>query len=206
MADPAPAPGPDDPAPRFRRATPQDAVELCRSTFLADRRVDMQTLASQLGISRATLHRWVQTREKLLDRVLGELTQEFFDAARAGAAGDSGEVVAETARRLVEDTVRQEPLRGFVQREPELALRLLNGEGGSVRARLLDNIRRLVVEVLPEEAPRLEGFVVTLVQVGDALVWPALVAGDEPSGDEVAKVARALLVAARAGALPPDPA
>ena len=97
-------------------------------------------------------------------------------------------------------------LSGFVQREPELALRLLNGEGGSVRARLLDNIRRLVAEVLPEEAPRLEGFVVTLVQVGDALVWPALVAGDEPSGDEVAKVARALLAAARAGALPPDPA
>ena len=56
------------------RATEADAVRLARVTFERNERVDMNTLASELGIGRATLYRWVDTREDLLDRVLGELT------------------------------------------------------------------------------------------------------------------------------------
>jgi len=190
--------------PVFRRATKEDAFDLARKTFLADERVDMQILASQLGIARATLHRWVQTRENLLDNVLAELTTEFFDLSRAQANGKPDDVIAKTITIIVNTTARFEPVRGFVRREPELALRLLVGERFAVRRRLLASIQGLLVEVLPDEADKLRGFAETVVQVGVALSWPALVAGDEPSGERTAKICRALLTAARAGALPAE--
>jgi len=186
----------------FRRATAQDALDLARTTFLADERVDMQTLAAELGIARATLHRWVQTRENLLDRVLGDLAGEFFQASRAQAHGRPDEVIADVIRILVTTTARFQPIRGFVQREPELALRLLVGERSSVRRGLLEELEQLIAEILPDEAEQLRGYAEAMVPVGLALAWPTLVAGDEPSGERIATVSRALLAAARAGQLP----
>jgi AcrR family transcriptional regulator len=190
------------PVPVFRRATEEDAFKLARAVFLADERVDMQTLASQLGISRATLHRWVQTREALLDGMLGDLAGEFFELSRAQAHGEPDEVIADVIRILVTTTARFQPVRGFVQREPELALRLLVGERSSVRRRLLEEMQQLITDVVPDEAEQLRGYAEAMVPVGLALAWPTLVAGDEPSGERIATVSRALLAAARAGQLP----
>ena len=184
------------------RPTPEDAYALARATFLADERVDMQVLAAQLGVSRATLHRWVHTRENLLDRVLGELAGEFFERSRSQADGSGDDLIVDTVRILVSTTAELGATRGFVRREPRLALRLLVGERHSVRRRVLEQLDRLIAEALPAEAARLRGFAEVLVQVGTALSWPALVAGDEPSGEHVAMIARALLTGARAGELP----
>jgi AcrR family transcriptional regulator len=191
--------------PVFRRATAADAVELARSTFLANERVDMQTLAAQLGVARTTLHRWVGTREQLLDQVLDSLAGEFFDLARSEASGDDDEFVVDVIRRLVGTTSRFEPALGFAQREPELALRLLVGRRFSVRNRLLERLQGLIEETLPaREGERLAGFAPAIVEVGTALEWASVVAGDEPSSDRMASIARGLLVAARAGALATD--
>jgi AcrR family transcriptional regulator len=186
----------------FRRATAQDALDLARTAFLADERVDMQALAAELGIARATLHRWVQTRENLLDRVLGDLAREFFELSRTPVQGRPDEVIAEVIRVIVTNTAGFQPIRGFVEREPELALRLLVGESSSVRRGLLEELQQLIAEILPDEAEQLRGFAEAMVPVGLALAWPTLVAGDEPSGERIATVSRALLAAARAGQLP----
>jgi len=191
-----------EPQTVFRRATEQDAIDLARATFLADERVDMQTLAADLGIARATLHRWVQTRENLLDRVLAGLTREFFEASRAQAKGEPDEVIAQTVRIIVSTTAQLDSIRGFVRREPELALRLMVGERFGVRRELLVGMRQLLAAVLPDEARELDGFAEAMVHVGVALCWPTLVAGDEPSGEQISRVALALLAGARAGQLP----
>jgi AcrR family transcriptional regulator len=185
----------------FRRATPQDAFGLARETFLADERVDMQTLASELGVARATLHRWVQTRESLLDRVLGDLAHDFFAASRAQVRGGPDDVIVGTVEVILNTTAAVPAIRGFVRREPEVALRLMVGQRFSVRHRLLADLQELIGEVLPEEAEQLRGFADALVQVGLAVSWPTLVAGDEPSGEQLARIARALLAGARAGEL-----
>lgn len=186
----------------FRRATEADAYASALATFLAGERVDMQTLATDLGISRATLHRWVQTREALLDRVLGELAEQYFSQARsAAAAGSPDDVIVGAVVGLADATIASPAISGFVQREPELALRLMLRDTASVRRYLADGLRALVAEVLPEEADALEGFVGAMVQVGLLLVWPTLVAGDQPSGQRVGELCRALLAGARAGEL-----
>jgi AcrR family transcriptional regulator len=189
-------------SPLFHRAGEADAFALARTTFLANERIDMQTLASQLGIARATLHRWVHTRENLIDHVLGELASETGALAIAGTHGELDDRIVDAMKLVVERTARFKPIRGFVEREPALALRLVIGERFSLRQRLLDELVQLIEEEAPERVDQLRGFAPTVVEIATALVWSSLVAGDEPSGERVAAITRALLVAARAGELP----
>ncbi|UUY05939.1 hypothetical protein LRS13_10600 [Svornostia abyssi] len=185
----------------FRRATEADAYELARRMFLSGERVDMQALATELGISRATLHRWVQTREALLDRVLGDLADEYFTRARRAATGAPDDVIVAVAEGVARATIASGAISGFVRREPELALRLMLRDDASVRRVLVGRLRGVLQDVLPDEAEGLEGFAAATVQLGLLLVWPTLVAGDEPSGERVAEICRALLAGARAGEL-----
>jgi AcrR family transcriptional regulator len=190
------------PAPTsFRRATEEDAVQLARETFLADERVDMNALAARLGISRATLHRWVHTRENLLDRVLGQLTDEFLADALTQARARPEDAIGALTLALVSATSGFPPLRGFAVREPELSLRLLLSAGGAVRRRAVAGVQALLAEAYAEEAAGLEGFAETVVEVVVALEWATLIAGEEPSAEQIASVVRALLAGARAGEL-----
>ena len=185
---------PDRPVPLFRRPTREDALALARSTYDAGERVDVQTLAWQLGLSRATLHRWFGTREQLMSALLDELTAEFVEAARAKAEGEGNERVFDFIRHLMETSLAHEPTRAFMAREPELALRLALSEAGAVHRRLAQGIGRELAETRPaHEAQRLNGFTETLVQVGTALEWATLMIGDEPRVERTIEIARALL-------------
>ena len=68
-----------------RRSTP---FRLARRTFLAGERIDMQTLARSLGVDRATLYRWVGSRERLLTEILWSLIEPTVTAL--GKARDPG--------------------------------------------------------------------------------------------------------------------
>lgn len=188
-------------APAFRRPTEEDAVVLAREMFLADERVDLNTLAGRLGVSRATLHRWVHTREHLLDEVLGRLADEFLADGLARARERPDDAVPELTRAIVSATSGSAPLRGFVAREPELALRLLLGDG-AVRRAGIAQVQALVDEAYPGEGRRLAGFSATVVDMVLALEWATIAAGHEPSADRIAQITRALLAGARAGELP----
>lgn len=104
--------------PAFRRPTEEDAVLLAREMFLADERVDMNTLAGRLGVSRATMHRWVHTREHLLDEVLGRLAGEFLEEALVHARENPDDAIPALALAIVRSTSGSEPLRGSSSASP----------------------------------------------------------------------------------------
>jgi AcrR family transcriptional regulator len=191
-------------APLFRRPTREDALELARATFLDGERVDMQHLASQLGVSRVTVFRWVGSREQLLEQVLEDLTIRFVADARGDAAGNGEDRVLDFVRRVMTTTVQIEPVRRFVDHEPQLALRLLLGEHGAVHQRLAEGLQNVLADAgLPAtNNTQLKTFVDVLVQVGTALEWATLTIGDEPQIERTVEIGRALLQAAIP---PPEP-
>ena len=115
------------PNPVFRRPKPADALNLAHAAFLDEARVEMGTLATQLGIAQPTLYRWVGTREELLDKVIGRLTDEFVAITMAEAQGDGDERVLDFVRRQMSATAGFQPGLTFISREPQLALRLVLG-------------------------------------------------------------------------------
>jgi AcrR family transcriptional regulator len=202
MAPPRPAgsstspPGGDPvrPAPIIRRPKPEDALESARAAFVAEERVELATLAVTIDVSQATLYRWFGSREQLIDRVLGLLTDEFTSDAKAEVEGDGDERILDFIRRVMTLTVGFGPVRTLIAKEPQLALRLLLGEGEAVHRGLVRALRDVIAESRsPEQARALESEIDTIVQVGTALQWATLAVGDEPQLGRVMDIARALL-------------
>ena len=181
-------------APVIRRPRPTDGLKLARVTFLAGERVEMATIASQLDVSQATFYRWFGSRERLIEQVLDDIAREFLEAARAQARGDGDERVLDFARTLMTVTVTLEPVRAFVEREPQLSLRLLLGERGVVRRTLRDALAEVVAETRsPAAARALDDELDVLVGVAVALEWATFAIGDEPQIDHAMRIMRLIL-------------
>lgn len=182
----------------IRRPTRADAVDLAQRTFLAGERVDMQVIAGRLSVSRATMHRWLGTRERLLDEVLGRITTEVLDDIDASAAGAGVERFLHVARPLMETYTSLESVRVFVAREPESALRLILGERGGVHQALAEGLRRITAaERSVAEQERLDEVLEMIIQVNTALIWATIAIGDEPQIDRAVRINAALLASAQ---------
>src|SRR5271155_2110730 len=70
-----------------------DALSLASERFLAGERVDVRGIARELGLARATMHRWFGTRESLVGEVLATLGEERLLAIRGTTAGSGGEAL-----------------------------------------------------------------------------------------------------------------
>jgi AcrR family transcriptional regulator len=187
------------PSTDFRRATREDAVDVTLQTLVGEARVDMQTLAARLGVSPATLYRWFGTRAQLLDATFERLSREFCGQARASAVGSGDELVCDYARRLMTLGTRFQPLRTFVSREPQLALRLLLGEDGAVRRVVVESMRELLGETRGADQVRVLGEQIdVIVQVATALVWATYAIGEEPQIDRAVSLVRLILASSPA--------
>jgi AcrR family transcriptional regulator len=191
MATTEPTKPRQQPMPIFRRPTPEDALDLARTAFLDKERVEIGGLAVQLSISRVTLNRWFGTRDKLIERVLVQMAEAFAAEAEAEAEGDGEERILDFLRRLMNATVSSHPLRGFVEREPQLALRLLSSERGAVHERIAQALADVVAKSYsPERAKVLRHNIDVVVRLGAALQWGTITIGEEPKTDEAVEILR----------------
>lgn len=184
-----------DRTPILRRPKRQDALDLAHATFRSGVRVEMGTLAAQLGISQPTLYRWVGTREQLLDAVLERITDETVESALAAASGDGDERVLDFVRRFADASGTFQAGHRFIAREPELALRLILSERRGVHRSAAQGLRRVVAETRrAEQAVALDQQIDLMVQAGAALQWATIAAGDDPRIEGAIEVVRALLL------------
>jgi AcrR family transcriptional regulator len=123
---------------------PAEIFAAAAAVFVSGRRLDMRSLARRLGVARATLYRRAGNRERLLDELLWwrarrliagqvEATADLAGAARLTA------VIGGALRVIAAD----QPLRVFLESDPETALRILTGTRSTVHrgtARALENL------------------------------------------------------------------
>jgi AcrR family transcriptional regulator len=198
------------------RPTALEAFRLARHTFLAGDRLDMQALARELTVDRATLYRWVGSREQLLTEILWSLIAPTIDNLRTTPAQtmDAGQsptaaVITGTVRAVMTNTGMQR----FLEREGELALRLLTTKASDFETRLITLIDQLVDEEI--SAGRLHPAVpasdlpYVLVRIMESYIYLGLITGEHPDPDRAARVINALLPRAgpepKAGATVPPP-
>ena len=177
-----------------RRATARDALDLATATHMAGRRVDMGTLAKELGVGRATLYRWFDSREALMEQVLLGRAEAYVETARRESRGSGDERLMGIVRAMMAASQTARPVRLFIEREPTLALRILAGEGGRLHRFFVENALRDLAESRggPLPAP-LEARVDATLQLITALLWVAVAIGDEPPVERIEGLARELL-------------
>ncbi|HMD57291.1 MAG TPA: QsdR family transcriptional regulator [Solirubrobacteraceae bacterium] len=127
-------------------ASRQAALALARERFLAGERLDVQGIARELGLARATMHRWFGTREMLIGEMLAELGEERLAAIRAGVPGDGAPALLSCFDRFNRELASNAGLGALLAQEQERALRILTSSAGIVQPRIVAAIERLIDE------------------------------------------------------------
>lgn len=179
------------------RPTPRDALHEAKRTFLAGQRVDMQCLAGALGVDRATLYRWVGSRERLLSEVLWNLLERTIQRLRKSAPTGERPVAADILTDTTQAVMTNQGMQRFLEREGDLALRLLTTKASELQQRLttlvadiVDTDRRhghLHSPVPTDDLPYV------LVRIVESYVYLSLITGEEPDATRASRVLHALL-------------
>src|SRR4051795_13708439 len=81
-------------------ASRDDVLDAGLHHYLLGQRVDVQAIAGELGVGRATIYRWFGSREKLLGEIIIRATEPVLEAARRGQRGKGGPGLLETFDRF----------------------------------------------------------------------------------------------------------
>lgn len=180
--------------PQLVRPNRAIALEYAKHLFGQGDRVDMQVLATSLGVGRTTIYRWLGDRESVLATILAELGEFGWTVANEEATGVGIDRVLDVTRRYMRITSEFEPLTTFARREPEVALRILLSEQGAVAQMIRAGLRGAVDRELPEVSDKIsDGVIDVLVQLGTALEWAPIVIGEEPAIDRAIELARTVI-------------
>src|SRR3954453_3384468 len=115
------------------RASREDVLAAALERFVACERIDVQALAAELGIGRATVYRWFGSREGLLGAVLVSAARFVVKNARSEARGRGGARLLVSFDRINRALAEAPSLRYFLQEERGTALRMVASGGGPVQ-------------------------------------------------------------------------
>lgn len=178
-------------------ATREAALALATKRFLAAERIDVQAIARELGLARATMHRWFQTREALLGEVLAALAERRLARMRAQTRGGGASALLETFDRYNRELVASKGMRYLLAQEQERALRILTSSGGIVQPRMVQTIERMICEEADagRYAPKIDPNVLAyaIVRLGEAFLYNDAIAGIRGDTERLREIEAALL-------------
>ncbi|MGO9488857.1 MAG: QsdR family transcriptional regulator [Solirubrobacteraceae bacterium] len=198
VRDGVPAGRPGRPAAATREA----ALALARSRYIAGERVDVQAIARELGLARATMHRWFRTRELLLGELLAGLGEERLTVLRGEVGGHGAKALLDTFDAFNRELTAASGIRALLAQEPELALRVLTGRDGVVQPRMVAAVQKLIEGEVregfePAVAPDLLAY--AIVRLAEAFLYNDAAIGVVGDTERLRELEAALLgVAARA--------
>jgi AcrR family transcriptional regulator len=178
-------------------ATREAALALATERFVAAQRIDIQAIARELGLARATMHRWFQTREALLGELLATLAEQRLQAIRAEVPGGGARALLETADRFNREVAATRGMRFLLAQEQERALRILTSSGGIVQPRVVAAVEDVIVAEVragryaPLVAPNALAY--AIVRLGEAFLYSDAIVGIRGDTARLREIEAALL-------------
>jgi AcrR family transcriptional regulator len=179
------------------RPTALDAFLRARKRFLACERIDMSSLAHELGVSRVTLYRWVGSRDRLLVEVIWSLARRTLDNIEADVKEAGPERIVRIVTRFLDDVITNPGMRRWLAEEGESAMRLLTRGENGFQPRLIDAMHDLLEE--ETEAGRLDlpvdlrEVAYVIVRLIESYTYLDLITGERPDARRAEPILRLLL-------------
>jgi AcrR family transcriptional regulator len=195
-------------AARGRRAGPLDALKLARDIWLRSERVDIGAMAGELGVNKATLFRWIGSRERLLGEVIWSFFEPIWTEVVRESQGSGPDYLADLSNRTMEAILAAAPLRRFISQDPEFALRILTSKTSVVQARTVSSLSKVLsaqVEaghIVPALA--IEDLAYLIVRIVESYIYSDQITGRQPQ-IMIASEAIRLLMLAQRSPLPKKP-
>lgn len=175
----------------------EDVVRLARQRYVTQERIDMQALATELGIGRTTLYRWVGDRDSLVSEVLSEMAVSVIRNSTKNAKGQGLDRTVDGIRRFMVTSADFAPLRHLIQTEPELGLRVMLAPGSAVSVAIIGELRAEIERTRPDWAgEKAAELADVLTQIGMAYEWGNIAVRSEPEIDRAIRAMETLIRAA----------
>jgi AcrR family transcriptional regulator len=174
----------------------EDLVALARKHFLRSERLEIQTLAEELGVSRATAYRWAGNADLLAGRVIAGMVEDTHRRCVREARGKGWDRIVDVNARGLRYIAASRPYRSFLERDPETALRIVATKEGPVQQRTV----ALQQELLEEEARRgrirlpvdAHTLAYAIVRLSESFLYADIIAGEEPDVEKCVELVRLL--------------
>ncbi len=185
-----------------RRPTALDAFRLARRKFHASERIDMRALADEVGVNRATLYRWVGSRDQLLVEIAWSRTLLTFEWLDDRTSATGAERIVRIVSGYIDAVINDTGTKRWFSEEGESAMRLLTRRDPARREtdfqpRLQGEIRRLLEEetaagrlALPVDLDQLAYVLVRLIE---SYVYLDMITGEPPQPELAEPILRLLL-------------
>jgi AcrR family transcriptional regulator len=178
-------------------ASREQVLAAAMHRYLRGRRIDVQAIAAELGLGRATVYRWFGSREELIGEVLVAAAAPLLKGARANARGRGARALLDTFDRFNRSLADAPALRRFVETERDAALRIITSGAGIVQPRIVAMIADVIEDEIragryepPMEASTLA---YAVVKLAEAFLFSDAVAGMRGDVDRLREVEAALL-------------
>ena len=178
-------------------ASREDVLAAGLYRYLRGQRVDVQSLAAELGLGRTTIYRWFGSRDRLIGDVIVRAVEPVLDEARAEARGKGGHALLDTFDRINRSFAASPALRSFVDQERETAMRITTSGSGVVRPYIVSRIRAWIEEEVESGAYEAPVDPATLayaiVRLAEAFIYNDTGPGVRSDVDRLREVEAALL-------------
>ena len=178
-------------------ATREEVLEAAMDRFLRGRRIDVQAIAAELGLARATIYRWFGSREELIGEVLFMAADPLLRDARGEAGRQGGSALLNTFDGFNRRLADAPALRRFVESERDAAVRIITSGAGTLQPRIVARIQEVIEEEI--EAGRYRAPVepstlaYAIVKLAEAFLFNDAAAGMRGDVDRLREVEAALL-------------
>lgn len=171
------------------RATPAEALRRARRHWLKGERIHLATLAAELNIGRATLFRWVGNKDLLIGEVLWSLYEPLRQEAIATTPGDGVDFVVGVYRYINSSLLNAEPLRRFINQDPEYALRILTSSQSTLHSRTVEANKRTLTDQIERgclQPPlKIDSLSYFMVRLAESCLYSDIICGREPREEEL---------------------
>ena len=169
---------------RWHTCQPVDLHSLARQWFIGAKRIELQKLAIELGISRATAYRWAGSAEQLVGHVLASLVDDTFRDTIRQTPGTGGERVLRVLERFMYTASRFRPLRKFLTKDAMLGLKIVASSQSPVQERTISNLQQLLEEEVEGGHMSLPGepadMAYALTRIVESFLYTDLITGATP--------------------------
>ncbi|WP_067702977.1 QsdR family transcriptional regulator [Nocardia jejuensis] len=189
-ADGSRAPG------RPASASRDDVLRAAIAVFMAGQRLDVNAIALQLGVSRASIYRWFGSREGLLGAAISRQLERVAAYADRQTHATGGERLNLILDHTIHALVENDALRTYFDNESNSALRMITRSDGPVHQAAVRLLESLIERAESEGyRPPIERATLAyaLVRLWDAFLYNDAVAGFRGDVERLRQVQDALL-------------
>ena len=164
--------------------------------FLAGERIDVQAICAELGLSRATVHRWCGSRDAVIGEVMVRLVTPLFRRIAREGSGRGGRRLVVVFERQLRALADDPAFRRFLEHERDAARRILTAADGIVEPRVVELIKEAIdAEVARGYQPPADPDVIAyaIVRMGESFLYADASSGFRGDFDRLRDVYAALL-------------